>query len=117
MRFERIRPCAVDFIDHTKVSNTDQIDFPMLFSGTYPFLATIANGGNVQNANEYDTIFSTDPNGLTKLNYEIEKYDPTSGQIIAWVRIPALSHASDTTVYLLYGNSAINSSQTISSQV
>ena len=48
-------------IDHTKVSNTDQIDFPMLFSGTYPFLATIANGGNVQNANGYDIIFSTDP--------------------------------------------------------
>ena len=34
-------------IDHTKVSNTDQQDFPVLISGTYPFLADSAYGGNV----------------------------------------------------------------------
>jgi hypothetical protein len=30
-------------IDHTKVPNTDQSNFPVAVSGTYPYLATIAN--------------------------------------------------------------------------
>lgn len=32
-------------IDRTKVPNTDQSNFPVLFSGTYSYLATVANGG------------------------------------------------------------------------
>ena len=34
-------------IDHTKVPNTDQGDFPVLISGTYSYLATAGNGGKV----------------------------------------------------------------------
>jgi len=34
-------------IDHTKAPNTDQVNFPVLISDTYPSLATLANGGNV----------------------------------------------------------------------
>jgi len=37
-------------IDHTKVPNTDQANFPVLISGTYSYLATTANGGGVTNA-------------------------------------------------------------------
>jgi RHS repeat-associated protein len=98
-------------IDHTKVANTDQADFPILISGTYSALATAANGGKVQNANGYDIVFTSDPAGTTKLDYEIESYDPTSGTINAWVRIPTLSHTTDTVIYLNYGNSAITTSQ------
>jgi len=47
-------------IDHTKVPNTDQSNFPVLISGTYSYLKTLANGGNVQNANGYDIIFAFD---------------------------------------------------------
>jgi hypothetical protein len=60
-------------IDHTKVPNTDQANFPFLFNTTDPDLATIGNGGHVTNANGYDIIFSTDPNGLTKLDHEVEQ--------------------------------------------
>jgi RHS repeat-associated protein len=98
-------------IDHTKVPNTDQTDFPFLFNTTDPSLATIANGGQVASPNGYDIIFSTDPNGLTKLDHELEEYNPVTGQVIAWVRIPTLSHTTDTVLYVFYGNSNIIASQ------
>jgi hypothetical protein len=98
-------------IDHTKVPNTDQTNFPFLFNTTDPAFATIANGGHVTNANGYDLIFSTDPAGLTKLDHELEKYNPATGQVIAWVRVPTLSHTSDTVLYVFYGNSTISSTQ------
>jgi hypothetical protein len=47
-------------IDHTKVPNTNESNFPVLISGTYSYLATVSTGGNVQNANGYDVIFTSD---------------------------------------------------------
>jgi hypothetical protein len=98
-------------IDHNQVPNTDQANFPFLFGTTDPLLATTANGGHVANANGYDMIFSTDPNGLTALNYEMEQYNPVTGQAIAWIQIPNLSHTSDTVIYLFYGNPNVTTLQ------
>jgi len=98
-------------IDHTKIPNTDQTNFPVLISGTYSYLATVANGGKVQNANGFDIIFTSDVAGNTKLDHEIESYSPATGAINFWVRIPALSHTTDTVIYLQYGNSTIVTSQ------
>src|SRR5579883_1975125 len=98
-------------IDHTKVPNTDQSNFPMLFSGTYPYLATVANGGNVQNANGYDIYFSSDAAGTNKLNFERESYNASTGQVIFWVQVPAVSHTSDTVIYLQYGKAYITTDQ------
>ncbi len=98
-------------IDHTKVPNTDQTNFPVLVSVTDPLLAAAANGGHVSSPNGYDIIFATDPAGVNKLDHEIEAYNPAIGQIIMWVRIPTLSHTADTVIYLLYGNASITASQ------
>jgi RHS repeat-associated protein len=98
-------------IDHTKVQNTDQTDFPFMFNTTDPSLATIANAGQVTSSSGYDIIFSTDPNGLTKLDHELEGYNPLTGQVTAWVRIPTLSHTTDTVLYVFYGNPNITTSQ------
>jgi hypothetical protein len=98
-------------IDHTKVPNTDQVDFPFLFNSSDPTFATTANRGHVTNPGGDDIIFSTDPAGLTKLDHELEQYDPVSGQITAWVRIPTLSHSADTVLYLFYGNPSVKTSQ------
>src|ERR1051325_4558354 len=68
-------------IDHTKVPNTDQTNFPVLISGTYSYLATTTNGGNVQNANGYDVIFASDAAGTTKLNHEVETYTAANGAV------------------------------------
>jgi hypothetical protein len=98
-------------IDHTKVQNTDQSDFPFLFNTTDPSFAISANGGHVTSASGYDIIFSLDPGGVTKLDHELEQYNPLTGQVVAWVRIPTLSHTADTVLYVFYGNSSVTTSQ------
>ncbi|HZP61801.1 MAG TPA: protease pro-enzyme activation domain-containing protein, partial [Terriglobales bacterium] len=54
-------------INHTQVANTDQVNFPVLIAGTYSYLATLANGGCVTNANGYDILFTSDASGNTPL--------------------------------------------------
>ncbi len=98
-------------IDHSKVPNTDQSNFPVLISGTYSYLATTAHGGNVQNANGYDVIFTSDSGCASKLNHEVESYNATSGAVNYWVKVPTVSHTSDTTIYICYGNSSIATDQ------
>ena len=98
-------------IDRTKVSSTDQTNFPVLISGTYSYLATAAHGGNATNANGYDIIFTSDASGTSKLNFEQESYASSTGQAVYWVNVPTLSHSFDTPIYLFYNNFSINSDQ------
>lgn len=98
-------------IYHTKVPDTDQTNFPMLFSGTYAYLATTSNGGGVTNANGYDIIFTSDAAGTSTIPYERESFNATTGAVIFWVQVPTLSHTSDTTIYLFYGNSSVTTDQ------
>jgi len=85
-------------VDHTKVS-ADQTNFPVLINLTSDSdLATNAqSSGN-------DILF-TSSDGTTKLNHEIETYTSSTGALVAWVNVPALSSATDTALYLYYGNS------------
>lgn len=106
--YQHVRPIT---IDHTKVPNTNQTDFPMLFSGMFTYLKTTANGGDVTNVNGYDIIFTSDAAGLTQLDHEIESYDPTTGAVNFWIRIPTLATATDTVIYIHYGNNSISTSQ------
>ena len=98
-------------IDHSKVPNTDQSNFPFLFDTTDALLKTTGNGGHVSSSSGYDIIFTSDAAGTVKLDHEIESYDASTGQLVAWVRIPAVSHTTDTVIYLFYGNSGITTSQ------
>jgi hypothetical protein len=98
-------------INHAKVPNTDQSNFPLLISGTFPYLATAANGGNVQNPNGYDIVFTSDADCATKLNHEVETYNASTGAVNYWVKVPTLSHTSDTTIYMCYGNASITTDQ------
>src|SRR6266568_181718 len=98
-------------IDHTKVPNTDQSNFPVCFSGTYSWLATVANGGHVTNSSGYDIVFTSDAAGLTVLDFEIELYTASNGQVVFWIRVPTVSHTSDTVFYIFYNNPSITTSQ------
>jgi RHS repeat-associated protein len=98
-------------IDHTKVPNTDQINFPVVISGTYSFLASTGNGGNVTNANGYDIIFTSDAAGSNTLNFEQESYSVSTGAVNYWVKIPTVSHTSDTVFYMFYGKSSVTTDQ------
>ncbi len=71
-------------------------DFPVLISITDSHLATHAD------SNGDDILFTH--NAGAKLSHEIESYDETSGQLVAWVKIPSLSPSTDTDIYMYYDN-------------
>ncbi|HSR89375.1 MAG TPA: LamG-like jellyroll fold domain-containing protein [Candidatus Udaeobacter sp.] len=106
-------------IDHTKVPNTDQSNFPVLVSGTYTYLKTTANGGLVRNSSGYDIGFftSSDCSTTNKMSWETETYTSTTGAVSYWVKVSSLSHTSDTVFYLCYGNSSISTDQSSSTLV
>ena len=90
-------------IDHTKVS-ADQSSFPVLVSLTDTDLSAKAQ------SNGNDILF-TSSDGTTKLNHEIENYTSSTGSLVAWVGVPTLSSATDTVLYLYYGNSTATGQQ------
>lgn len=99
-------------VDAAQVAGSSNLtDFTVLVSGTYSYLATTGNGGKVTNSNGYDIIFTSDSNGTTQLSHEIESYNPTTGQITMWVKIPTLDFDDNTTIYIFYGNSGVSTSQ------
>src|SRR5262249_45037820 len=52
-----------------------------------------------------------DAAGTQRLDREIESYNPATGAITIWVRIPSLSHTCDTVFYMFYGNAAVATDQ------
>ncbi len=98
-------------VDHTKVSGSSALtSYPMLFSVTDANLKTTVNGGNVGKSDGTDILF-TASDGTTKLDHELEYYNATTGQVIAWVRIPSLSPTADTTLFVYYGNASASDQQ------
>lgn len=92
-------------IDHTKVSGgADLSDFPVLVSVTLP-------AAHVTSASGYDIVFTANSAGTVALDWEIESYNATTGELLAWVRIPTLSASVDTVIYAFYGNSAVTTDQ------
>jgi len=83
-------------IDHTKVGATteDETNFPVLIS-----LSSITGA----NTNGTDIRFTTSDGG-TYLAREIESY--ASNTLVAWVKVPVLSHDYDTSIYMYWGNSS-----------
>ncbi|MFI5161538.1 MAG: DUF2341 domain-containing protein [Sphingobacteriales bacterium] len=64
-----------------------------------------ACGDKVQypNGTNYDFAF-VNPNSAGELNYQVEKYDPVAGSLLVWVKIPALSYATNTPIYFYWGS-------------
>ena len=93
-------------VDHTKVSGTtDLLDFPLLINLTSVELKDTLNSGHVAQSDGGDIRF-TSADGITQLDHELEVYDPTTGALVAWVRVPVLDQDNDTVVYLYYGNTS-----------
>jgi biopolymer transport protein ExbB len=92
-------------IQGSQVSGT-VANFPVLINVTDNSLRTVANGGHVQNANGYDIAFTQ--NGCTMLPVQIERYVPTTGEYVAWVRVPSLTNGTNTTLNMFYGNASIS---------
>jgi YD repeat-containing protein len=91
-------------INHTKVPAT---------LTNFPVLVSIANDNDLKNhvtsPNGYDLVFKDI--GGTQLNHELEKWDGSTGTLIAWVRVPTLTSTTDTIIYMCYGDSGVTTSQ------
>lgn len=99
---------ATIVIQSSKVSGT-QTNFPVLISGTYTQLKGTSFGGTVTSRN--NIVLSSNSAGTSLLPFEIEKYDSSTGQIVAWTQVPSVSSSSNTTIYMLYGNLGYSSFQ------
>jgi len=96
-------------------------DYPFLLNTTDLDLATRANGGHVENtanggaSGSYtvpaDLVFSPNKDGSSRYDHEVEKYNAATGELVAWVRIPSVLAATDTVLYVCYGDSAVTTSQ------
>ncbi len=103
-------------VDHTQCGSADDSNYPVLVSFTSAAFKVIGSGGHVQNSSGFDICFYSDVAGTTPLFWEMEKYVSTTGEVVAWVKLPTVSHTADTVFYVFYGNSAISTFQsTISS--
>jgi len=79
-------------IDHTKVGG-DLADFPVLVDLVDPDLAR---------ASGPDLVF-VDATGHV-LAHELELFQASPVHLVAWVKLPAIAMATDTTFYVYYGN-------------
>ena len=101
-------------IDYTRISGgSDLFNFPVLFSLTgQNFLRNLPTG-QITNANGFDIIFTD--NNYNKLDHQIEYYNGTNGDLIAWIRIPTLSSSSNTVIKILYGNPQVTADPSVTS--
>ena len=85
-------------IDHTQVE-VDLTSFPVLLRlGADADLASRAQ-------NSGDDVLFTDASD-NKLDHEIEYFDGSTGEMVAWVNVPGLLSTSDTVLHMYYGNPA-----------
>lgn len=80
-------------------------NFPAMLNVTSNVFKYTNNGGYVCKTQGWDIIV-TDKDG-NQLAHEVEKYVYSTGQLIAWVRIPVLSATVDTTNYIYFGNASV----------
>jgi len=101
-------------IDYTKVTGgSDLYNFPLLVNLTGQGFLQTSPTGQIFNANGFDIIFTDD--AYNQLDYQLEYYNGTNGDLIAWVRIPTLSSSSNTIIKILYGNPQITTDPSVTS--
>jgi hypothetical protein len=95
-------------INHDMVSGSGSHEnFPVLIS---ILDSDLHNHVNQSSGN--DIAFSNDTDWLDhEIEYFNRSYSGTHAQLIAWIRIPNLSTLVNTTIYMYYGNSTMNSRQ------
>lgn len=82
----------------------DLTDFPLLVSITDADVAASAQ------ADGRDLVVTAD-DGTTRLDHEVESWDPGTGALVLWVRVPLLPADVDTRLFLYHGNAAASDQQ------
>src|SRR3989339_271770 len=90
-------------INHAQVAG-DLVDFPVLVSRTdSDFVGKAQDDGG-------DFVFTL--NDGTVLKHEIESYASSTGALVAWVKLPALSATEDADIFMYYGNAGGENQET-----
>ncbi|MEO2201530.1 MAG: DUF2341 domain-containing protein, partial [Nitrosopumilus sp.] len=83
------------------VISSDLSDFPVLIS------LTNSDFTQTNNSDGIDIVFTTS-DGTTQLSHEIEKFDSSTGELVAWVKFPTLPSTSTTDIYIYYKGNSIS---------
>jgi len=108
-------------LDHTQCGATDSTNWPLAIAldgnvqAADADLKSVGNGGYVQSASGYDIRPYADSALTSPLAFELVFYDPTTGNLEMHVKIPTLSHTSDTVIYLAFGDSGLTTDGSSSS--
>lgn len=90
-------------IDQSKLTDQTLYHFPLMVSITDPDLRSVANGGKVV-SNEGNDIYFTSSDGISVLDFEVEKYNPQTGECLAWVRMDSINKKTANQIYLYFSN-------------
>lgn len=78
-------------------------EFPLMVSLVDNDLKNVSHGGKVISPNGYDIRF-TAADGISQLDYEIEKYNPETGECVAWVKLDSLKKSDMPSIYMYFSN-------------
>jgi len=92
-------------IDHDMVA-TNLKNFPILFHCKSTDFSYHAHP-------EGDDFVFVSIDRLRQYNHEIEFYDSSTGELIAWVNITCLFSTEDTSLYIYYGNPSCSNQENI----
>ena len=90
-------------VDQEKLTDETLYNFPLMVSLTDPDLRSVAYGGKVV-SNEGNDIYFTSSDGISVLDYEVEKYNPQTGECLAWVRMDSINKKINNEIYLYFSN-------------
>jgi hypothetical protein len=83
--------------------------FPLMVAVTGDWLKVGAPGGRIESDQGFDLRFEQEDG--TRLDHEIERFDPQAGELRAWVRLQRLDPTADTGLFLYYGKPALVASE------
>lgn len=79
----------------------------------FPIVVDISGDSDLANdaQNDGDDILFAD--GCKQLNHEIEEFDGSNGDLVAWVNVTNLKATSDTEIYMYYNNSGASNQENV----
>jgi hypothetical protein len=92
-------------LDHNQVPST-QTNFPVVAWNGFTL-----GSSRIQNASCFDVIFTGDSAGTTKIPWEVESCNQSTGAMVAHFLVASLSSSADTKVYVSYDNGSVSTAQ------
>lgn len=91
-------------INPEQISSDESLQrFPIMVVIKDADLKSASHGGKVISESGADIRFTKD-DGVSLLNYEIETYNPATGELLAWVEIDSVSKTKTPSLFMYFSN-------------